>query len=326
MSQLTEEQARRLEKLNSRRPTASRPASPVATSSGATRSQAGVAAAWDPPQAGSAVATAMQPIVDWHTNVNVVRSGSRHTALAAKFVTTGLAASGFLGAVGSLAMDGAAASEAAAALPGPNQSPPSTVVVLETVHNVVYVDEFGNPVAPPTTTVPDPAALGPLADAGVVDPLVTLLPGTPVLAPALPTAAPAAGTQPGGTQPPGATVPRAATGTVGGAPSAGPIATGPVASSPGGTSAPAVAPIPTAPTPAVPTGAAPTPTIAPGTSSTPTATTAAPAPAASTPTVAPTPPPPVVTQPPAPPPTTTAPAPPPTTAPAPPACTGSACP
>ena len=289
----------------------------------ATRSQAGVAAAWDPPQAGSAVATAMQPIVDWHTNVNVVRSGSRHTALAAKFVTTGLAASGFLGAVGSLAMDGAAASEAAAALPGPNQSPPSTVVVLETVHNVVYVDEFGNPVAPPITTVPDPAALGPLADAGVVDPLVTLLPGTPVLAPALPTAAPAAGTQPGGTQPPGATAPRAATGTVGGVPSAGPIATGPVASSPGGTSAPAVAPVPAAPTPAVPTGAAPTPTIAPGTSSTPTATTA---PAAPTPTVAPPPPPPVVTQPPAPPPTTAAPAPPPTTAPAPPACTGSACP
>ena len=85
---------------------------------------------------------------DAHTDVPVLPSGRRHTAAAAKIVTTGLATSGFLGTVGMLAVHGAAPAQSTT--PAQVQpATPSTVIVVDTVHRTVYVDEFGNPVTPP---------------------------------------------------------------------------------------------------------------------------------------------------------------------------------
>ena len=177
MTELNEQQLARLAKLGKRNPSASAatpaanvaPAAnvqqaatpPVATHSAAAHSPSQVP--WSPPAgpaatASSAAATATAakvvidpnstsaiPIIDRHTNVSTIGSRRRHVAAAGRILATGLATSGFLATIASLATADARAAESKQA----DAAPPTTL--LETIHRVVYVDEFGNPIAPPTT-------------------------------------------------------------------------------------------------------------------------------------------------------------------------------
>jgi hypothetical protein len=244
-------------------------------------------------------------VVDKLTNLKVTKNRRRHAAAAGRVLATGLATSGFFGTITALAQADQHPEKSADPATDGN-------VVVKTVERTIYVDEFGNPVDPPVSTLPatplvtDTTVVGAVVDPNTTVPLSTVagqvLPVTPAApVPGAPVAAPV----PGATTKPGAapvTTARAGT-PAAAAPTPVPGAAAPAPAAP----APA-APTPAAPTPAAPTPAAPTP-----------APTPAPAPA------------PVVTQPPAPAPTP-APAPPPTTAaPAPattaaPACTGSKCP
>ncbi|TPW11822.1 MAG: hypothetical protein FD127_3004, partial [Acidimicrobiaceae bacterium] len=84
-------------------------------------------------------------VIDRQTNVAVTSSARRrHAAAAGRVLATGLATSGCLATVGALARAEAPPETAFA-----GSETPSTVVELETVQRVVYVDEFGNPVAAP---------------------------------------------------------------------------------------------------------------------------------------------------------------------------------
>ena len=250
-------------------------------------------------------------------------SRRRHPASAAKVLTTGLATSGFLGTVGLLAAHGQAPSTAAPTPAAQSATDPTPIVVTDTVHRTVFVDEFGNPVTPPaapaalTATPPpssDVAASGPSGGvrrsvqesaapsvAGPTSPMVLdpTVPAAPVDAAA------------------GSIVPSTtgvATRTT--HPASNTVATNPAAPAPV-----------EVPNPAPTTG---TSAVDPATTAAPAATappaTTAPAPVV---TEAPTTAPPVTappeTSPPPPPPTTAAP-PPPTTAPAPPSCQGTQCP
>ncbi len=157
-SALNEQQLARLARLGKRGSTA-------AASSGAVLPTAAAAVAtpppasmrWNPPVGPPAAdthiviepaATATVPVVDRHTSVRLFGSRRRHVAAAGRILATGLATSGFLATIASLATADARALEAEQA----DAAPPTTL--LETIHRVVYVDEFGNPIAPPTTLSP----------------------------------------------------------------------------------------------------------------------------------------------------------------------------
>jgi hypothetical protein len=230
----------------------------------------------------------------------------RRPAVAAKVVATGLAASGFAGPVGYLASREARPTQAA---PMPTTIAPATtaagqaapsVIVTDTRHRTVYVDEFGNPVAPPS--LPDLSAtsaasavhavgivphgtpfgpsptLAPASDSMLpVDPAASTLPVDPAVSvpAAPPTTAKPTGThatnppqQPVATaapQDPAATAPGVIAAPVETAPpQTAPPATSPPATAPPTTAAPVVtAPPPTAPPPPPPTTAAPATTAPP---------------------------------------------------------------
>lgn len=332
MSDIDEEQALRLARLAKRRsPTAARE-TPASRSTGID---------WSPPS--PVIVAEVATVRDAHTDVRVVPSTRRHPAAVAKVVTTGLATTGFLGVIAALAIDGRAAADSASIVAGegsPTDSQ-STIVVLETIHRVVYVDEFGNPLPDPSAVASSttagavvagvPTTIGAVTAATALSPSTVApgaiatavptgqpvgLPGTPVVGP--PTTAPKStggstgGSTAGSTAGSGAAPPA----TGGGVAAPAPVAQVPVAPA---------APAPGSPEPVAPAPATPTPepaaTPAPDPAPAPAATTApAPAPVA-TPAPAPEP---VVTQAPAPPPTA-APAPPPTAAPPPPACQGTQC-
>ncbi len=84
--------------------------------------------------------TAAVPVVDRHTSVRLFGSRRTHVAAAGRILATGLATSGFLATIASLATADARQLEAKQA----DAAPPTTL--LETIHRVVYVDEFGNPI------------------------------------------------------------------------------------------------------------------------------------------------------------------------------------
>ncbi len=276
MADLDEAQAQRLARLAQRRP---------------------VAAA-DPSVAASTPETLL---LDPRTSVNVVASGRRHTAAAAKILSTGLATSGFLGAVGALALHGASPAPQALSAAADAATQP-TVIVIDTIHRTVYVDEFGNPVAGPTadlvrvpTTAPAALPIDVVAvPATLATPAVTTLPAILPAAAPLPAPAPAPAVATPAPATPAGRTPAPASAAVP-APSATPAAAPVPAPDP----APAPDPTPpAAPAPAPDPAPAPTPAPAPAP-----APAAAPAPAPA-PAAAPAP----------------APAPPP-----PPACTGSTC-
>ena len=109
------------------------------------------------------------PVVDRHTSVRLFGSRRRHVAAAGRILATGLATSGFLGTIASLATADARSLESKQQA---DAATPTTLV--ETIHRVVYVDEFGNPIAPPTTLAPLDATTTTLA--AVVDPLAPIDP------------------------------------------------------------------------------------------------------------------------------------------------------
>ncbi|MEP7047067.1 MAG: hypothetical protein ABI949_10320, partial [Ilumatobacteraceae bacterium] len=177
-SDLTDLQLARVAKLGKRNP------SGAAATSGAARSaatvQAPVGSAWSPPVGGPGpapaitvepAAAAMVAVVDRQTSVRLFGGRRRHVAAAGRILATGLATSGFLATIASLATADARQLEAKQA----DAAPPTTL--LETIHRVVYVDEFGNPIAPPTTLAAlDPTAatttIAAVVDANaIVDPL-----------------------------------------------------------------------------------------------------------------------------------------------------------
>ena len=327
MSDVDDETARRLARLAQRRA----PNRSTASSSVSAPRAASGSAPWGPPSSAATInghaltqmSADSSPTVgpaSAHLTTNDARSrsrraapsGRRHHALAAKVISTGLATSGFLATVGSLATHGAAPTLSSAPSAG---SQTETTIITETIHRVVYVDEYGNPVAAPsttdapvapsvTTTIRRAAALPSAAVAAVdssstiagspaiVTPPISAAPGEPVaglagVAPpdttlvAVTTGAPQAGpsnTVPASTSPrrtPAATTPPPAPGDGG-----SPTAPAPIALAP---------PSPAAPAPAGPIVAAPVETTAPP-----------PMPAANA--APPPPPPPPTTQPPPPPP------------------------
>ena len=249
----------------------------------------------------------------------------RHPASAAKVITTGLATSGFLGTVGLLAVHGQAPATSAPAAPAAPLSAGKAVVgqapivVTDTVHRTVYVDEFGNPVAPPST--PNPASAASTVEIERrTGGLIHATAGT--AAPAVASTAPPAGLDSTLPSVPvdsvaGSIVPAATSATTHSTthPASNPVPTNPAAPPPVEVQTPA----PTTGTVAVdPAATAPAPVA-----TDPPATTAAPVVTEPPPTAPPVTAPPETAPPP--PPTTAAP-PPPTTAPAPPACQGTQCP
>ena len=98
------------------------------------------------------------------------RSRRRHPAVAGCIIATGVGSTAFFGSVAGIAAHpptwaNATAGTAEAAQPATGESdaataPPSTSMVLERVARTFYVDQAGNPVAPPgsTTTTAVPAA------------------------------------------------------------------------------------------------------------------------------------------------------------------------
>ena len=132
------------------------------------------------------------PVIDKHTNVAVTRTKRRHAAAAGRVLATGLATSGFLGTITAMAQSDIHKDQNDAATPTPSS------VVVKTIQRITYVDENGNPVAPPSSlpggTVPgvvDSVPVVPTATTLVGTPLapgtpVTTAPGTPV-APGTPT-------------------------------------------------------------------------------------------------------------------------------------------
>ncbi len=203
-------------------------------------------------------------VVDRATSLPVMRSRRRHAAAAGRVIATGLATSGFLATVTALAQADARAEQAA------TPAPDSTAVTV--IEKTIYVDENGNPIAPPAslaTAAADPAVTDTVLPGETTVPTATVagqLPVTTVAGQPLPVPAPAPAPSGGGGG--------------GGTPAPAPV-----------TTAKAVAP---APAP-VTTTKAPTPV-----------TTAPPAPVTTKPPATTQPPAPATTQPP-PPPATTAP-------------------
>ena len=98
------------------------------------------------------------------------RRRRRHPAVAGRIIATGVGSTAFFGSVAGIAAHpptwaNATAGTTEAAQPATGESdaataPPSTTMVLERVARTFYVDQAGNPVAPPgsTTTTAVPAA------------------------------------------------------------------------------------------------------------------------------------------------------------------------
>ena len=200
--------------------------------------------------AGAATATAEVPLIDKHTNLAVTRNRRRHAAAAGRVIATGLATSGFFGTITALAQSDAHHDAA-------STSAPDSSVVVRTVEKTIYVDENGNPVAPPSS-VP-----------GTVDPASTA-PGS--IAAAVPGAAPVPVAAA-----PGAPAPKP--GTPAPTPTPPPVTHPKAGAAPAPTPAPTTTPTPT-PTTTPTTTTAPTtaPPPAPVTTQPPPATTQPPAP------------------------------------------------
>jgi hypothetical protein len=203
------------------------------------------------------------PVVDKRTNLKVTKSRRRHAAAAGRVLATGLATSGFFGTITALAQADAhpAATAPDAATPG-----------VKTIERTIYVDENGNPVAPPSSSLPGVADPATTAAAATLPPGVTLAPGATLApAPAPVAGAPVVAPKPGAaptptTAPKGAPAPAPAP-----APTPGPAPAPAPAPAPGPAPAPAPAPTPT-------TAPAPKPTTPP-----PPVTTAPPAPVTTAP-------------------------------------------
>src|SRR5207344_2370092 len=112
----------------------------------------------------------------------------RHVAAAGRILATGLATSGFLATIASLATADARSLEAGQADAAP------TTTVVETIHRVIYVDEFGNRIAAPTTLAPldstttSTAVEAAFDPAAVVDPAATVATVAPLTAAEAPVA------------------------------------------------------------------------------------------------------------------------------------------
>jgi hypothetical protein len=252
---LNDQQRARLARLNKRG--GSSTSAPAAADVAAVPNAApAIPAVWDPPAGPPGVAApivvqpaaaAIVPVVDRHTSIRLFGNRRRHVAAAGRILATGLATSGFLATIASLATADARELETKQA----DAATPTTAV--ETIHRVVYVDEYGNPIAPPTTLAPLGAAATPTTVAAVVDPLATVDPTAPTTTTGAGpvAAAPAAATAaPGSPSPSPAPAPAPAT----------PAAPTPAAAAPDPVAAPDPAP---APTPAPAPAPAPTPTPAP---------------------------------------------------------------
>ena len=246
MTELTEQQLARLAKLGQRNRTELATGAPPAP----------VAAPWSPPVGPPATAaplrtmstTGQVPVVDERTSVWLFGNRRRHVASAGRILATGLATSGFLATIASLATADARAAESQQA-----DASPSTTLV-ETIHRVLYVDEYGNPIAPPTTLAPSDssavttvaAAESTVAPTAAVDPLAP----TTTTGSVLPVVTPAATTPPAVSTKPAS------------GPAPAPVATpapAPVATpAPAPVATPAPAPVAT-PAPAPPPTAAPAP-------------------------------------------------------------------
>jgi len=256
-TELNEQQLARLAKLGNRKSAAARPVPPPPTP----------AATWGPPAGPVAQGVAATPPVDRHTSVRLFGNRRRHAAAAGRILATGLATSGFLATIASFATVDAHSLESQQADPA---ATPTSLV--ETIHRVTYVDEFGNPIAPPTTvaapadpiatTLGDPTAV--IDPNAVADPLApTTVPGA---APAAAPAAPAVAAPSNGAATPApvaAQVPAAAPAPVAApAPAVAPDPTAAPAPTPAPAPAPAPDPTP-APAPAPPPAPTPTPAPAP---------------------------------------------------------------
>ena len=166
-------------------------------------------------------------------------------------LATGLATSGFLGTITAMAQSDIHKDQNDAATPTPSS------VVVKTIQRITYVDENGNPVAPPSS-LPGGTVPG-VVDSVPVVPTATTLVGTP-LAPGTPvTTAPGTPVAPG-TPTPVSTAPKP------GAPA--PVTTKPGAPAPATTQGPA--PVTTkAPTPVTTQAPAPATTKPPATTQPP---------------------------------------------------------
>ena len=164
----------------------------VAQATSAAAASASVAASTVPMNEAAVRATSAVPVVsvvDRTTNLPVTKSRRRHAAAAGRVIATGLATSGFLGTITALAQADHQATDES------NSPSPDSSVVVRTVERTIYVDENGNPVAPPSSiaaAVDSTLATVP----GVTLPLdTTTLPGAPaptvLVVPGAPTPAPA---------------------------------------------------------------------------------------------------------------------------------------
>ena len=248
MTELNEQQLARLARLGTRNPhpsptTAARPA-PWGPPSGRPVTATPLAAAR------STQPTRRPPVTEQPTSVWLFGSRHRHVAAAGRILATGLATSGFLATIASIANADAQALEAKQA-----DAPPPTTA-LQTIHRVLYVDEFGNPIAAPTSTSPLDTTTTAVtttiaATTTVVDPTATVATVAPLVPPESPAPTPAA------------TKPKAPSATAAPAAAAPPP---PPAPEPAPTPAPAPAPTPAPappPTPAPTAAPAPAPTPAP---------------------------------------------------------------
>ena len=86
----------------------------------------------------------MLPVVDRHTSVRLFGSRRRHVAAAGRILATGLATSGFLATIASLAIADARQRRLEA---DAGRRRDAYRRSADTVHRVVYVDEAGNPIA-----------------------------------------------------------------------------------------------------------------------------------------------------------------------------------
>lgn len=189
-------------------------------------------------------------VVDRHTSVRLFGSRRRHVAAAGRILATGLATSGFLATIASLAVADARKAEA-------NQAEAAAPTTIDgAVHRVVVVDESGNPTAPTTTVAP----VAPVATSPTTASTATTIATEPPTSPTTGTVAPVAST-PATKSAPAAQAPAAAPTP---APSPAPQAAPEPASAPASTTAPTVAPAPTAaPAPAATPAPAPAPASAP---------------------------------------------------------------
>jgi hypothetical protein len=197
-------------------------------------------------------------VVDRHTSVRLFGNRRRHVAAAGRILATGLATSGFLATIASLAVADARKAEA-------NQADAATPTTTDgTVHRVVYVDESGNPTAPPTTVAHVATTIATALESPTSTTIGTVAPlaSTPATTAAPPAPVPAAAPTPAPSPDPEAAPAPAPVPALEPAPTVAPAPT--AAPTPAPTPAPAPAPTPAPdPTPTVPPTTAPTPAPAP---------------------------------------------------------------